>query len=79
MLEYYIMTIKVEIKPNSKENKILEFKDNILKIKIKAPQVEGKANKELIDFLSKEFNTPKTSIIIKSGIFSRKKIIEIIK
>ncbi len=73
------MILKVNVQPNSKENKIIEFKDNILKVKIKAPQIEGKANKALIDFLSEEFNVPKSCINIKSGIFAKTKIVEIIK
>ena len=36
------MIIKVKIQPNSKENKIVEtLEDGSLKIKIKAPQIEG--------------------------------------
>lgn len=73
------MILKVKIQPNSKEDKIVDFKDNVLKIKIKAPQIEGKANKALIDFLSNEFKVPKTCIKIKSGLFAKDKIIEIIK
>ncbi len=73
------MILKVQIQPNAKENKILTFKDNILKIKIKAPQIEGKANKALIDFLSEEFKVAKSCIVIKSGMLSKNKIIEIIK
>lgn len=71
------MILKVTIQPNSKENKITDFKDNFLKIKIKAPQIEGKANAELIDFLSSEFKIPKSLIKIKSGVFARSKILDI--
>lgn len=73
------MILKVNVQPNSKENKVVEFKDNVLKVKIKAPQIEGKANKALIDFLSEEFNVAKSCITIKSGIFAKTKIVEIIK
>lgn len=73
------MILKVQIQPNAKENKIVTFKDNILKIKIKAPQIEGKANKALIDFLSEEFKVAKSCITIKSGMLSKNKIIEITK
>ncbi len=73
------MILKVNVQPNSKESKIVEFKDNVLKVKIKAPQIEGKANKALIDFLSEEFHVPKSCIIIKSGIFTKFKTVEIIK
>ncbi len=74
------MIIKVKIQPNSKENKIVEtLEDGSLKIKIKAPQIEGKANKELIKFLSEEFKVAKSCITIKNGELSRSKTIEILK
>lgn len=74
------MIIKVKIQPNSKENKITEtLEDGTLRIKIKAPQIEGKANKELINFLSEEFKIAKSCIIIKTGASSRNKTIEILK
>ena len=51
--------------------------DGALKIKLKAPPVDGAANKELIKFLSKKFKIPKTDISIKKGGSSKTKEIEI--
>ena len=67
---------KVIVKPNSKENKIIEFnKDsNTYKIQIKAKPEDNKANIELIKFLSKEL---KKKIRIASGFRSKEKIVEI--
>ena len=57
MIEKYIKnnTLKVLIKPNSPKNQILGFDSNkkALRISIKAVPKKGKANKELIKFLSK--------------------------
>ena len=50
-----------------------------LKIKLKAAPEKGKANRELIEFLSNLLNTPKSNITIVSGQTSRKKIIKITK
>jgi hypothetical protein len=64
----------VKAQPNSSKNKIAGLYGDMLKINIKAPPVEGAANKELIKFLSKEFKIPKSEIEIK-GESSKRKIL----
>ena len=71
------MQINIKVKPNSKEQKIIEEVDGSLTIRLKSPPVDGKANKELIKVLSKKYNVPKSYIRIKSGVSSRQKLIEI--
>ncbi|MEG4204177.1 DUF167 domain-containing protein [Microcoleus sp. Pol7_A1] len=70
-----IFTIKV--KPNSKQQSIAEQPDGSLTIHLKSPPVDGKANQELIMLLAKKFKVPKSAIGIKSGFFSRNKLVEI--
>ena len=71
------MQITVKVKPNSKEQKIIEEVDGSLTIRLKSPPVDGKANEELIKVLSKKYHVPKSYIRIKSGISSRQKLVEI--
>lgn len=71
------MQQKVKVKPNSKQQKIIEEDDGSLTIHLKSPPVDGKANQELIQVLSKKFDVPKSYIRIKSGSSSRQKLIEI--
>jgi len=68
--------IKIRVIPNAKRPEIFELDDGSLKIKLKSPAHEGKANKELISVLSKHFKVPKSKIKITSGEKSRNKIIE---
>ena len=49
----------------------------MLKVRLTSPPVEGKANKQLITFLSENFNIKKSEIKIVSGLKSREKLIEI--
>jgi len=65
----------VKAQPNSSKNKIAGLYGDSLKINIKAPAVEGAANKELIKFLSKEFKIPKSEINIKGESSKRKVLI----
>jgi len=72
------MLYNIKVQPNAKKNKIFEEKDNFLKIKICAIPENGKANDELIKFLSKHFKTTKTNIKIIKGKTSKNKTVEII-
>jgi len=70
-------TIHVKVTTRAKQNKILGFKDDILRVHITAVPVNGKANLALIKFLSKEFNIAKSDIHIIHGETSRDKVLEI--
>ena len=64
----------IKISPNSKKNEIIKSEAEV-KIKITAQPIDGKANKALIEYLSKEFKIPKTAIQILKGETSKEKTI----
>lgn len=64
----------IRISPNAKKNEIIKDGE-ITKIKITALPIDGKANKALVEFLSKNFKIPKTSIKILKGETSKDKTI----
>lgn len=68
------LIVNIKISPNSKKNEIINEGD-ITKIKITAQPIDGKANKALVEFLSKNFKIPKTSIKILKGETSKEKTI----
>ena len=65
--------LKILVTPKSAKNQIVEVINNELKIKIAAPPEDGKANKELIKFLSKTLKIEKSKIEITKGQSSRHK------
>ncbi len=67
--------IKLRISPNASKNEIIKADDGTLKIKITAQPVEGKANKALIEYLSKILKMPKSSFEIIKGSASKDKTI----
>jgi uncharacterized protein (TIGR00251 family) len=72
------IVIHCKINAGSAQNKITEIMDNdVIKIAISAPPEKGKANAELIKFLSTEFNVPKSNIEIISGGVTKNKLIKI--
>ncbi|MBN1765485.1 MAG: YggU family protein [Sedimentisphaerales bacterium] len=68
----------VKIVPGSGVNRISGLLGAALKINISAPPEKGKANKELIQFLARVLNCPKSSISIISGQTDRHKKIQIL-
>jgi len=66
----------IKAQPNSSKNKIAGILGDSLKINIKAPAVEGEANKELIKFLSKTFKISKSDIEFISGKTSKRKALK---
>lgn len=64
--------VQLKIAPNSSKNEILKD-DTGVKVKLTAQPIEGKANKALIEFLSKQFKIPKSSVIITKGETSKDK------
>ena len=69
--------INVKVLPKSSKDEVVGMEGDICKVKIKAPPVDGKANKALIAVLAKEFDLPKKSIEIVSGWTSRLKRVRI--
>ena len=66
------LLIKVKIVPNSSKNDIIK-EEGFIKVKVTAQPVENKANKALIEFLSKRLKVPKTSFEIVKGNTSKEK------
>lgn len=59
--------LSLKISPNSSKNEIIKSEDGSIKVKITAQPIDGKANKALVGFLSKQFKIPKSSIEIIKG------------
>ena len=69
--------IKIKLIPRSSRNEIIGKENDVIKIKLTAPPVEGKANKALVSFLAKKLGVPKRDIEIVSGERSREKFLKI--
>lgn len=67
------VVLRCKIVPNSSKNEVCGVLDDALKIKIKAPAVENKANEELVKYIAKLLSLPKSSVYIKTGNTSKVK------
>lgn len=70
--------IEVKVEPRSSRRQISGIMDNdILKVKLTAPPVDGSANEQLIELISETTGVRKSQIKIVRGQSSKRKLIEI--
>jgi len=72
-----LIRLKVRVTPNARKNAVVSWTEDEIRLKIKAPAVEGKANAALIEYLSELTNVPRSKIQIKAGEKTRIKLVEI--
>lgn len=70
--------LTIRVTPRARKTEITGFReDGSLRIRVSAPPVEGKANKELVKFLAKLLGVSKNKIEIVAGEKSLDKIVSI--
>ena len=76
------MQLRVKVTPNARTTQILGWEDDpgagrLLRVRLRAAPVEGKANKALLVFLAKELGVAKSALRIVKGETSRVKTLEV--
>jgi len=74
-IEEVVISIRVETR-SSRPGVAGQYGDG-LKVRLKSPPVEGRANRELIEILSDELNIPKSNVEIISGKTSKNKLVRL--
>lgn len=72
-----VTTLTLHIQPGAKKTEIVGLHGDALKIRLAAPPVDGKANAALLSFVADQLGIAKSSIHLKSGQTSRRKVLEI--
>ncbi|MEK6815202.1 MAG: DUF167 domain-containing protein [Nitrospirota bacterium] len=67
--------LTVHVQPRASREEIAGMHGDALKIRLKAPPVEGEANVALLRFLSKRLKVPLAALSIISGASSRRKTV----
>ncbi len=71
-------TIRVKVKPNSRESRLEPCAgEDPWQARLKAPPVDGKANKELIALIARHFDCPRSAVAITAGHKGRLKRIRV--
>jgi uncharacterized protein (TIGR00251 family) len=70
-------TLHVRLTPRSARDEVLGVEGNVLRARVTAPPVEGRANEALLRLLSAALGVPKSSLRIVRGQRSREKLVAI--
>jgi uncharacterized protein (TIGR00251 family) len=65
--------LRILVQPRASKTEFAEAMEDRLKLRISSPPVDGKANNEIIKFLSKTLRLPKNRISLIRGETSRRK------
>ena len=76
------MKLRVRATPNAKRSGILGWEDDpvagrVLRVRVAAPPVDGKANDELCRLLASALGVPKSKVQLDKGSTSRVKVFEV--
>ncbi|MEC9308052.1 MAG: DUF167 domain-containing protein [Chloroflexota bacterium] len=71
------MNIAIRVQPNSSKDEILGWVEGVLRIRIKTPPENGKANESLVSLLASVSGIPISQIRIIKRFTSRNKVIYI--
>ncbi|PWF45519.1 DUF167 domain-containing protein [Massilia glaciei] len=69
--------LAVQITPNAKRTEVVGVHDDVLKLKLQAQPIEGKANEALVRFLADALTLPRSAITITHGHTNKRKLIEV--
>ncbi len=67
----------VRVQPRASKDEIAGELGSAVKVRLRAPAVEDRANEALVEFLAQLLKTPRTAVRILSGERSRTKRLEI--
>src|SRR5229473_3267930 len=71
------VTLSVRVQPRASKDEVAGEMGGALKVRLRAPAAEDRANEALVDFLAELLKTPRSAVSILSGERSRVKRIEI--
>lgn len=67
--------IKIKVQPRSSDCKIIGIHNGALKVKLRSPPLDGRANEELIELLARQIGISKSRISLIAGDKSKNKIV----
>lgn len=69
--------LAIHAQPGARKSGIAGLHGDALKVKLAAPPVEGRANEELLRYLSDALGVPKSAVLIERGETSRRKWVRV--
>jgi len=69
--------LRLTVAPGARRTAVVGLHGDRLKVRVAAPPEKGAANQELLAFLARVLDLPKSSVRLKGGSQSREKIVEL--
>ena len=69
--------IRVRVTPRASRDELAGWREGVLRVRVAAPPVEGRANDAVARLLAKALGVPKSAVGIMSGAGAREKLVEV--
>ena len=69
--------IRIRVLPNARADEIAGEHAGAVKVRLRAPAVEGKANAALLAFLATALQVPRRAVTLERGSKSREKLVRV--
>lgn len=69
--------IRVRAQPKASRNEVVEYRDDVLRVRVTAPPEDGKANAAVIVLLAESLGIARTRVRLTRGHASRDKLVEV--
>lgn len=63
--------------PNARRGEIAGWAGDVLRVKVRAPALDGRANEALCEFVADALGLPRNAVLVAQGARSRQKLLEI--
>ena len=72
-----VFRVSVHVQPGAHKAAIVGWADDVLRVRVAAQPIEGKANEALIVLLADALGVPKSRVRIQRGAGGRRKLVEV--
>jgi len=69
--------LRVRVVPRASRSEIIGVHDDVLRVRLAAPPVDGAANRELLKLIAKRFKVPASAVSLVAGNNSKNKVVRI--
>lgn len=69
--------LTVQVMPNAKRTEVIGVLGGVLKVRLQAQPIEGRANEVLIRYLAEALDVPRSAIAIVHGHTAKRKVVDI--
>ena len=70
--------IRVQVQPRASRTEVTGPHDDVIKIRLAAPPVDGAANQALIRLAASTLAVPRSAVTVRAGHAARRKVVDVV-